>query len=357
MGGDTAWEASYADPLRCRPDGAKEELRTHAPPKVEEIQNDLCHIKLVMMHRPTHEPQREKSGEYPFNWHLGERRRLWELRLQIRFQRPPTSKMYFGIELDQFVPVSGMTKQAQKALVSACQKVVGDCYHTVGDDPARTQGEVEPPAFVMPLWAFDQFHEAEPGREPPLTADLSGVGLCRAEGVSKYITALKATINSFSTDKVYTFCFWGVSKFLDIMKWEVVGGLLPGVKLDFNKLCGSPPVYLTIYELPGVSEQDKNQRHLASRKKQYFRAAVWSELKPPSMSAKAAPVQESVDYWTTAGGYGDGACGGGYEHPKANNAEVGALDDLLGLGAADPQPAAKVAAPQQAENVDLLGLF
>lgn len=348
MGGDKSWEAAYSDPLRLKPDGGGAELTTHAVPQVEEVRNENCSVKLVMMHRPTHNPKADKNGEYPFSWHLEKRTRLWELRLQIQFQRPPARTVFFGVELDRFVPVSGVVKQAQKALVSTCQRVVGESYHTVGDNPASTQGELEAPAFVMPLWAFDQFHVAEVGQEPSLTGDLTGVGMTRAGegGVSKYVAALKSTIEAFCTNKVYTFCFWGVSKFLDIIKWEVVGGIMPGIKLDFNRLCGSPPVYITLYEL--LDDEGKDKRHLASRKRQYFRCAAWSALRPPAPGAAPPEPQDDLDLASLMGaGVGE-----------AGQPDLG-LEDLLGLSdeaAASALPP-KPLAPAQGESTDLLGLF
>jgi len=330
------------------------------PPRAEEVHSDACSVKMVMMHRPTHEPKREASGEYPFSWHLAAKKRLWELRLQVKFHRIPQGKLYFGVELDKFVPLSAVARKAQKVIVSACKAVVGDCYHTGGDDPAQVQGEREQPAFVMPLWAFDQFHVAEPGKEPELTSDLTGIGSCRAEGFGAYRAAVEAATGSLSTDKVYTFCFWGVSRYLDIMNWKVIG-FFPGAKLDFNELCGTPPVFLTVYELQGDS---KEQRHLASRKTPYFRAAVWSERSPlpdGKAAANTATAESATsDYWAQM--YDQG---GTYEHPKPA-VEVPDLGDLLGLddgpaaaAQAPPLAAATVPqqAPKQAENTDLLGLF
>lgn len=353
MGGDgPAWQESYEDPIRGQLPDSTEEIRNHGTSRVVDFKNDFCTAKLVLMHRPTHQPHREQSGEYPFSWHLQGRKRLWEFRLQLRFQQLPQGQTYFGIELDRYVPVSGLARQVQKALVSACNKVVGDCYHTCGQDPAEVQGEVEKPAFVMPLWAFDQFEVSEPGKEPSLLGDLTGVGRSRADGVSVYIKALRDTINSLSTDKVYTFSFWGISKYLDIMQWEVCGGLMPGVKMDFNKLCGSPPVFFTIYSLQGISKQDKDQRHLQSRKRQYFRFGFWSTLRPPPPAGAglvAAQEECDFDYWSGMAGFED------LMQPAANNLDS---SDLLGLSAApekSPEATAK-GVQSKADTCDLLGL-
>merc|ERR1711933_554866 len=106
-----------------------------------------------------------------------------------------------------------------------------------------------------------------------------------------------SAIASFSAEKVYTFCFWGISQFLDIMKWNVVGAV-PGVNLHFNRLCGSPPVYLTMYELPDLSGA-ADKRHLKSRKFCYFHVAVWSALHPPKDDGGGepqAPIESLADF-------------------------------------------------------------
>merc|ERR1712066_1133847 len=103
----------------------------------------------------------------------------------------------------------------------------------------------------MPLWAVDQVVVSEAGSEPDLMGDLEGVGRRRVEGVDAYIRAMKAVARSFSTNNVYTFCFWGVSQFIDCMWWEICGGILPGVRL--NRLCGPPPIFLSIYDMPEKS--------------------------------------------------------------------------------------------------------
>lgn len=342
---DDGWRAAYQDPLRWRFPDSGEDNRIGGVPRTVQTDTEFCTVHSLVMHRPTHDAQLERSGRYPFSEHLSGRRRLWEVRMQVQFRQPPTSPIFFGIELGRYVPVSGLARQVQKALVGACRSIVGDCYHATGDAPGSVAGEAELPTFVMPLWAFDQFHVAEAGAEPDLTGSLEGVGLRRTDGVKKYIEAMKAAMASITPDKVYTFCFWGVSQFLDCLRWEVVGGLIPGVKIDFNKLCGAPPVYLTMYELVNAADG----RHFSSRKRRFFHAAVWSALQPPADDGQfladgelnvAAPAQET-------------AANGSVPVQQAQDA---AAFDLLGL--CDPQPAASGAAGGGVEQLgsDLLGL-
>mmetsp|Transcript_16336 Transcript_16336/g.30028 ORF Transcript_16336/g.30028 Transcript_16336/m.30028 type:complete len:313 (+) Transcript_16336:1-939(+) len=254
---------------------------------VSEMENERCSAKVIAMHRPTHDPKLEETREYPFAWHFEGRKRLWEIRIQMRFKTLPRGRLHFGIELDNYVHVSGMAKQVQKMVTSSIRSVLGcNIYHSVGDDPATTTGEVEAPTFVMPLWSFDQFVESKLGDEPDILGSLEGIGMRRTDGLAAYLKAMQITMDNLSTDRVYTFCIWGISQFLDCMSWELRVPQLFGARMDFNKLCGSAPVFVGMYELKGTS--DKDQRHLASRKQYYIHVAMWSEQQPPKTSTLQA---------------------------------------------------------------------
>lgn len=332
------WQSSYQDPLRWKFHQSQEECFISGTPKVSHCENELCSTKALFMHCPTHEPRRTTSGEYPFSWHLGDKRRNWEIRLQLRFKKIP-ERLFFGLELANFVPVSGTARAVQKALVSACRKIVGECYHSCGDDPRKTSGECELPSFVMPLWAFDQFAVSDPGKEPDLADDFESVGRRRTDGAKNYIREMNDVIANFSTEKVYTFCFWGVSQFLDCIKWEICGSGFP-IRIDFNKLCGRPPVYITMYDLPAVGGQD--QRHLASRKRRYFHIATWSGARPASLDSLGVeePVAVQDDIELPA------------EDLLQLTKSLEELPDLMSMEDMFGAPAA----PAQAQSFDLLGM-
>mmetsp|Transcript_32216 Transcript_32216/g.63476 ORF Transcript_32216/g.63476 Transcript_32216/m.63476 type:complete len:392 (+) Transcript_32216:69-1244(+) len=273
------WRRYYQDPLRWAFVGGESINEANTNPVC--FENSYCKTKIMAMHRPTHEPWREETGEFPYAWHLAGRKRLWEIRMQLRFKQAPTGRVYFGLTLGGYTRVSGLARQVQQMLLKACIRVVGDLYHSNGDDPARTSGEVEPPTCVFPLWAVDQFIVSEPGQEPDLVSDLSGLGRVRTDGLRAYKNDMQSMIDNFSTEKVYTFCFWGVSQFLDCMNWEICGGILPGIRLDFNRLAGAAPVYTAMYEMP-AHDKDADPRHLPSKKKYVFHVAMWSQRKPPT---------------------------------------------------------------------------
>ncbi|CAK9045214.1 Hypothetical protein SCF082_LOCUS25572 [Durusdinium trenchii] len=267
----------YQDPLRWTflPSNGVQRANTLEPSTYE---NDLCVLKCLAMHRPTHEPWREAAGNYPYAWHLHGRKRLWEIRVQMRLKEVPKSKLYFGIELADCEAASATARQMKAVLIRAVQGVIGDFYYSDGEDPSEVMPgeEVEPSTFVMPLWAFDQFMVSEAGEEPEITGDLTNVGMLRKDGLKAYAKELQKCINEFSKDKVYTFCIWGISQFLDCIRWEV-GGIFPGMTANFSRF-GLKVINIAIYEMPG---EHPDARHLRSRKRYFLNVAMWSILHSP----------------------------------------------------------------------------
>jgi len=246
-------------------------------PRIQENENCVC-TSMFMIKNP------EMSG--PFNAYFEGKRRLWEGRWQIRVKRTPTKPLLFGIELAEYVPVPAWSKRVQQMTVALLRKAVGkDLYHSVGDDPWKS-GETERPVFTMPLWAFDQLIISEEGEEPNIL-DLDGRGMLRTEGRAKFIR----TMNNLELQpgKVYTFSFWSISRFVDVLNWKMLG-VVPG-GMDFSVFCGRPPVHVVIYELED-SEDPRETRHLQSRKRYWFNLALWSTKVPPSQPQIRAMLWE-----------------------------------------------------------------
>jgi hypothetical protein len=252
------------------------------------FENELCSGAFLALHRATHDKALDKSGAYSYGEYFMKKSRVWEARLQMRFKVPPkVEDLYFGVEIDSYVPMAGAAKQTLELVVRLLKGAVGQqVYHSVGDDPRSHEGPIERPCFVMPLWAFDQFIVTPSGETAPELTDpvLPDMGSKRYRRISEYRSEVSEL--DFQVGPTYTFCFWGISKWLDKLNWQIKLPLSP-LPVNFNTFCGSPPVHVVMYTLKPAEEGET--RHLEHRKNMYFRLAFWS--------SKCRPSFEKMDHY------------------------------------------------------------
>lgn len=246
------------------------------------FENQHCSGEFLPLHRPTHDKALDRSGDYPYADHFKGRKRLWEMRWTFRFKHDVTDGMRFGIELDQYVPVNASTRWLMEMAVGLLAQTAGkELYHSPGDDPGRVLGELEKPVFTMPMFAFDQIVVTPAGEDPPSLTDpaFADLGIKRSDDRAAFIREVSNM--KLKPGAVYTFAFWGISQFLDVIKWEMQK-IVPFKSFDFNLMCKAPPVNLVLYTVKEEELQD-DKRHLQDKKTYYFRLAFWSSMKPPPM--------------------------------------------------------------------------
>mmetsp|Transcript_146957 Transcript_146957/g.366530 ORF Transcript_146957/g.366530 Transcript_146957/m.366530 type:complete len:434 (-) Transcript_146957:67-1368(-) len=274
-------EPRHEDPFRWSFIPSTGTNRSHG---VYEHETDLCFLRMYVMGRPVHDRQRVADQDFPSAWHFEGRKRMWEVRMQLRFKQVPKGPLFLGLEYTTYQPLSAFIRRAEALIVASVSRIMGPVYKSPGDDPAAMgDAEAEPPCAAVPVYAFDQLVVSEAGEEPDITSSLEGLGWLRADGLAAYRRQVEATVGAPSTDKVYTLCTWSVSQMIDTINWTV--GIPGGLRLDATKLAGAPPTIAALYELDDIegSELDAQQekRHLISRRRYYARFAYWSALRPP----------------------------------------------------------------------------
>eukprot|EP00930_Biecheleria_cincta_P021732 TRINITY_DN16015_c0_g1_i1.p1 TRINITY_DN16015_c0_g1~~TRINITY_DN16015_c0_g1_i1.p1 ORF type:complete len:400 (-),score=45.08 TRINITY_DN16015_c0_g1_i1:139-1287(-) len=251
-----------------------------------EFDSGICHGAWLCIHKPTNDPERIASGDYPYADHFHTRKRLWEFRLQLKFREPVDGEVIFGCEQDRYYHVPTVEKYISSTVIGLLRTAAGDAmYQTHGDDPRHVRGETERPQIMFPLWVMDQLIVSEEGEEPPDLTDpeFSSFGVLRAEDRRKHREVLKRM--EFRPGPTFTFGFWCIAQFVDAIGWKVPArGVIPQVKL--NEIGTHPPCYITMYALRPQEEWSNVQgkrdtRHLDSRKIYIWRVALWSSLLPP----------------------------------------------------------------------------
>lgn len=244
------------------------------------FENENCVGSFLALHKPTLDQALMSSGDYPYGEHFEGRKRQWEFRVQLRLKKPMARPPMFGIELEDYVPMSAATKRVLAVTVSALRRAVGkDLYHSPGDDPKQGPGPHEKPVFAMPLWAYDQFVVTPQGEEALSLSDphFNTFGRKRADNRQQFIKEISEL--KMEVGPTYTFAFWGISQFLDCIKWEVQK-VRPLVPINLDTFCGAPPANLVMYQLK--EQEGEEARHLQSRKEYLFHLRSWSSLHPPS---------------------------------------------------------------------------
>lgn len=247
-------------------------------PDVTRFENENCTGEMLIIHRPTWNKELDRSGDYAYGEHMRGRKRLWEVRVHFHFKRKIENPR-FGIELEKYKPLNAAARRMMELTVSALRQVVGkDLYHSIGDDPAMVEGEAEKPVFAMPLWAWDQYIFTPEGEQPPSLMDpgFANFGLRRTDDLGEFIKEVSAL--EMGPGPTYTFAFWGISRFLDVINWQVTG-VIPFKVIPFDTFCGGPPIYCVMYSL---KDEPGESRHLQSRKSYCWNVPLWSSTHPPN---------------------------------------------------------------------------
>jgi hypothetical protein len=287
-------------------------LRCSNPEEPAPFETELC-SGCYMIGNPLTSSKPEASGGWNYGEYFNGKKRLWEFRMQMKLKSPaPAGELFFGIEMEEYVPMNAATKAAVNVINASINKAVGGGTHqSPGDDPLTVEGEIERPHCVFPFWAWDQIIVTPEGEDPPSIddADFPNMGIKRSQGMRFYASEVAEITKNFRPGPTYTFSFWGCARFVDVINWELVG--VPIVTpMDFDKLCGRPPVHVVVYTLLPPSNADRaDRRHLDSRRITWFDMATWSSNARPTRRRLEALVGKLVDTLAGEGANSEEALG------------------------------------------------
>lgn len=330
QGGSSEDKFLMANVFPCQPVGTV--LESNAS-EAASFDTGSVHGKYLFLHRPTTDKQRFASGDYPYGEHMHGRQRLWEMRVQMTVREELEGDIYFGVEADRYQKPAAWERFLVGRLLGMIQYAVGGVSHSFGDDPKETEGEIERNRTVFPLWVVDQLIVTRTGEQPPCLSDpnFSEMGLTKAEdrvGFSAAINELQ-----FKPGITITIGVWGAARFADAIRWRYLSPIGEG---DFRDIGTHSPGYLVIYSLLPKNrwdsvKDDRDMRHLDSRRKFLMRICMWSSLIPTTpkhiqelvYAGSAQPESKSNGHvdkqqqWQQAGCFAGWSCLGGASKARA----------------------------------------
>lgn len=233
----------------------------------------------LFMHRQPEDDVvgRRRSGRY--QWHFEGKTRRWEARVQGRFRRRPKGTLYTGCVLEDFdygTPQSWAASMLAAAVVPLMEAVVGERFYfawgTRGE--AAEQADAELGTIVTCLAGVDQVVVTPAGQKPTeIHCDLTGLGLCRnAMSSAAYHAAVQKVADTINTEDTYTFCVWGCSRYIDVLRSSFAGILGLG-SFSYAGFIDEWPAHFVLYSL---EDEEDDTRHLERRKRYFIDVMVWS---------------------------------------------------------------------------------
>jgi hypothetical protein len=256
-------------------------LTTSNPLASQAFDSDIASGHYVFIHRPLDEGAAEAGADAHARYFSG-KQRLWEVRFQCTFkQKVKASTLRIGSAPYERIPLGARQVAVQRMALKMAGPMLGGFYNSPGDAPdGGIDGELECPVTSIPICEVDQHIFTMPGETPPDMLDdavFPSLGELKSSEASAYRKQMNERI--FEAGETHTFAYWGPSKAVDLIKWQIAGvPMLRGMSLD--TLNGPPPLVLAVYVLkPGDGHE---ARHLESRKSVVWHVAGWSSNYAPT---------------------------------------------------------------------------
>lgn len=263
---------------------ARERLRRayHMPVNSERasrIDNSSFSGSFLFLHREPEADLNTSGKRSPYEWHFAGKTRRWEARVQGRFRRKPVGTLYTGCVLEDFnyeTPQSWAASMLSAAVVPLMEAVVGERFYFAWGTrgPAADTENAELGTIVTCLAGVDQVIVCPRGEQPvEIHEDISELGFRRnAMSSSEYHAAVQRVVDEIDLEKTYTFCVWGCSRYIDVLRSSFAGIMGLG-SMSYGSYIDEWPAHFILYSL---EDDPEDPTHLERKKRYFIDVMVWS---------------------------------------------------------------------------------
>ncbi len=196
-------------------------------------------------------PSNDKVSNY-----LRSKMRRFEIQLQVKFKKIPTSRVYLSCGYDEPVKLGFLQLASLNAALKFCQRRNPSFSYSLNGkelctDEEQQLGLHEDPHFAFPIeTSLDRIVVTKPYEEPPkLGSDIN-------EDKEAYLKRLKyGKPTKFNLDDTYTICLWNSN--VDFVSWKAMN--LPFPRFSLTHVNNSQPMIVKLYSL---GSDNNGRQHL-----------------------------------------------------------------------------------------------
>lgn len=245
------------------------------------IENENFSGSFLFLHRAVEADRNGNAAkESPYQWHFAKKTRRWEARVQGRFLNLPKGELFTGCVLEDFdysLPQSWSASMLAYAVVPLMEAVMGETFYFSWGErgKAAEQADAELATIVTWLSGVDQVIVTPADETPPeISSDITNMGLRRntMSGAS-YHREVQQVVREIDTEKTYTFCVWGCSRYIDVFN-SAFDGVMGLGSISYAGFLDEWPAHFVLYSVEGATVEDP--RHLERRKRYFVDVMVWS---------------------------------------------------------------------------------
>ncbi len=217
--------------------------------------------------------------------------RRFEIQLQVKFKKVPSSRVYFSCGYEEPVKLGFLQLASLNAALNFCQRRAPFFSYSLhgkeqSTEEERRLGLYEDPHFAFPIeTSLDRIVVTKKGEDPPK------LGSAIHEDTKSYEKRIKGKQQiEFNTEDTYTFCLWNNN--VDFVSWKAMN--LPAPKFSLTHVNNAQAMTVKLYSLESNSFSSNGSRNDGRHLRKHIRSILDVEVSHKEITSIGKGAQEHL---------------------------------------------------------------